>query len=108
MADPTTLTAVIGGATLVIGGVATAFWNSFFSKSGAMERDLRTGLAEEVERQGQELRALRREFDILRSANSRLYEDRERARILLRLAEQRLAEPITQWPPDPPPPGGSS
>ncbi len=105
MADSTTLTAVIGGATLVIGGVATAFWNSFFSKSGAMERDLRTGLAEEVERQGAELRALRREFEILRSTNSRLYDERERARELLRRAEGRLAETITTWPPDPPPGG---
>lgn len=107
MADATIWDAVKTGGGLVLGGVLTAFAKQFFTGAGAQEKDLREGLAEEVKELRDELRALRAEqvamrieLDGLRTRNSRLYGERETARLKLALLEQKHGEPLTLWPPD--------
>jgi hypothetical protein len=108
MVDTPTLTALIGGGVLVLTAIGTSFWNAFFSKSGSISNDLRDALADDVNALRAELRALRTEqehmrmeLDGLRIRNSRLFGERETARLKLRMLEQRHGEPVTGWEPDP-------
>lgn len=108
MADATIWDAVKTGGGLVLGGIITAFAKQFFTGAGAQEKDLREGQAEEIKELRDEMRLLRAdqalmrlELDGLRIRNSRLYSERETARLKLELLERKHSEPVTAWPPDP-------
>lgn len=107
MADTSILDAIKVGGGTVVGAVVAAFVKNFFTSSGSQEKGFRDALADEVKDLRDEMRALRTEqaamrleLDGLRVRNSRLFGERETARLKLALIEQRHGEPATVWPPD--------
>jgi len=94
---------VAGGGLAALG----AFVNGLLKGTQGQEKELREGMAEEIQTLRDELRTLRAELSDLRDEigalhgrNSKLFADRETARYALQRLERKHGEPETVWPAD--------